>query len=259
MKAFGLVALLLLLAGCASGPEIDTRYSAVAQDSRAQFIVLHYTSTDFEHSLELLSRGEVSSHYLIDRAPAKIYRLVDENRRAWHAGESEWQGRTWLNSSSIGIELVNPGYEQTADGRRLWYPYPEPQIDALILLLKDIMQRHGLKAGAIIGHSDIAAQRKVDPGPLFPWKRLADAGLLPWPDARLVAAHREVFSRALPATEWFQTQLAQQGYRVPRHGMLDEETRNVIAAFQMKYRPARFDGMPDAETAAILAALQAQR
>jgi N-acetylmuramoyl-L-alanine amidase len=259
MKAFGLVALLLLLAGCTSGPEIDTRYSAVAQDSRAQFIVLHYTSTDFEHSLELLSRGEVSSHYLIDRAPAKIYRLVDENRRAWHAGESEWQGRTWLNSSSIGIELVNPGYEQTADGRRLWYPYPEPQIDALILLLKDIMQRHGLKPGAIIGHSDIAAQRKVDPGPLFPWKRLADAGLLPWPDARLVAAHREVFSRALPATEWFQTQLAQQGYRVPRHGMLDEETRNVIAAFQMKYRPARFDGMPDAETAAILAALQAQR
>ncbi|WP_313304037.1 N-acetylmuramoyl-L-alanine amidase [Stutzerimonas balearica] len=259
MKAFGLVALLLLLAGCASGPEIDTRYSAVAQDSRAQFIVLHYTSTDFEHSLELLSRGEVSSHYLIDRAPAKIYRLVDENRRAWHAGESEWQGRTWLNSSSIGIELVNPGYEQTADGRRLWYPYPEPQIDALILLLKDIMQRHGLKPGAIVGHSDIAAQRKVDPGPLFPWKRLADAGLLPWPDARLVAAHREVFSRALPATEWFQTQLAQQGYRVPRHGMLDEETRNVIAAFQMKYRPARFDGMPDAETAAILAALEAQR
>ena len=259
MKAFGLVALLLLLAGCASGPEIDTRYSAVAQDSRAQFIVLHYTSTDFEHSLELLSRGEVSSHYLIDRAPAKIYRLVDENRRAWHAGESEWQGRTWLNSSSIGIELVNPGYGQTADGRRLWYPYPEPQIDALILLLKDIMQRHGLKPGAIIGHSDIAAQRKVDPGPLFPWKRLADAGLLPWPDARLVAAHREVFSRALPATEWFQTQLAQQGYRVPRHGMLDEETRNVVAAFQMKYRPARFDGMPDAETAAILAALEAQR
>ncbi|MGN2622736.1 N-acetylmuramoyl-L-alanine amidase [Stutzerimonas balearica] len=259
MKAFGLVALLLLLAGCASGPEIDTRYSAVAQDSRAQFIVLHYTSTDFEHSLELLSRGEVSSHYLIDRAPAKIYRLVDENRRAWHAGESEWQGRTWLNSSSIGIELVNPGYEQTADGRRLWYPYPEPQIDALILLLKDIMQRHGLKPGAIVGHSDIAAQRKVDPGPLFPWKRLADAGLLPWPDARLVAAHREVFSRALPATEWFQTQLAQQGYRVPRHGMLDEETRNVVAAFQMKYRPARFDGMPDAETAAILAALEAQR
>jgi len=259
MKAFGLVALLLLLAGCASGPEIDTRYSAVAQDSRAQFIVLHYTSTDFEHSLELLSRGEVSSHYLIDRAPAKIYRLVDENRRAWHAGESEWQGRTWLNSSSIGIELVNPGYEQTADGRRLWYPYPEPQIDALILLLKDVMQRHGLKPGAIIGHSDIAAQRKVDPGPLFPWKRLADAGLLRWPDARLVAAHREVFSRALPATEWFQTQLAQQGYRVPRHGMLDEETRNVVAAFQMKYRPARFDGMPDAETAAILAALEAQR
>ncbi|WP_272890669.1 N-acetylmuramoyl-L-alanine amidase [Stutzerimonas sp. S1] len=255
MRIVSLAALVLLLAGCAGGPKIDTRYSAVGQDSRAQFIVLHYTSSDLPRSLALLTEGEVSSHYLIGDAPATIYRLVDENRRAWHAGESEWTGRTWLNSSSIGIELVNRGYVESSDGRRLWYPYSDQQIDVLVLLLKDIMQRHGLKPGAIIGHSDIAPQRKVDPGPLFPWKRLADAGLLPWPDAAAVAAQQVHFAGALPDIAWFQAALAQQGYKVPRHGQLDEETRNVLAAFQMKYRPTRFDGEPDAETAALLQVL----
>ena len=238
MKLLSATLLLLLLAGCASGPRIDTSHSSIGHDSRVQFIVLHYTSTDLPRSLELLSGRDVSSHYLIGESPATIYRLVDEDRRAWHAGESEWNGRTWLNATSIGIELVNQGYEQSADGRRLWYPYSQAQIDALVVLLKDIMARHGLKPGAIIGHSDIAPQRKVDPGPLFPWKRLAEEGLVPWPDAGAVAAA--------------------QGYRVPRHGHLDDETRNVIAAFQMKYRPTRFDGEPDAETAAMLQVLVAQ-
>lgn len=259
MRVICLAALALLLVGCASAPQIDSRYTAVGQDSRAQFIVLHYTSSDLAHSLTLLTEGEVSSHYLIAEGPPTIYRLVDENRRAWHAGESAWNGRTWLNSSSIGIELVNRGYVEGDDGRRLWYPYSDAQIDALVVLLKDIMQRHGLKPGAIVGHSDIAPQRKVDPGPLFPWKRLADAGLVPWPDATAVAAQRAVFVRTLPDVAWFQLALELQGYRVPRHGELDEATRNVIAAFQMKYRPARFDGEPDAETAALLQVLNGAR
>ncbi|WP_313409394.1 N-acetylmuramoyl-L-alanine amidase [Stutzerimonas kunmingensis] len=256
MKTIPAVLMLLLLAGCASGPRIDTSYSSTGHDSRAQFIILHYTSTDLPRSLQLLSGRDVSSHYLIAESPATIYRLVDENRRAWHAGESEWNGRTWLNATSIGIELVNRGYVESADGRRLWYPYSEEQIDALVVLLKDIMARHDLKLGAIIGHSDIAPQRKVDPGPLFPWKRLAEEGLLPWPDADAVAAERMRYASAgLPTIAWFQDALAAQGYRVPRHGHLDDETRNVIAAFQMKYRPARFDGEPDAETAAMLQVL----
>ena len=256
MKTITATLMLLLLAGCASGPRIDTSYSSTGHDSRAQFIVLHYTSTDLPRSLQLLSGRDVSSHYLIGESPATIYRLGDENRRAWHAGESEWNGRTWLNATSIGIELVNRGYVESADGRRLWYPYSEEQIDALVLLLKDIMARHDLKPGAIIGHSDIAAQRKVDPGPLFPWKRLAEEGLLPWPDTDAVAAERMRYASAgLPTITWFQDALAAQGYRVPRHGHLDDETRNVIAAFQMKYRPARFDGEPDAETAAMLQVL----
>ncbi|MCQ4324179.1 N-acetylmuramoyl-L-alanine amidase [Stutzerimonas stutzeri] len=256
MKAVTIALMLLLLAGCAAGPRIDTRYTSAGQDSRAQFIVLHYTSSDLPRSLELLLGRDVSSHYLIGDSPATIYRLVDEDRRAWHAGESQWNGRTWLNASSIGIELVNRGYVESADGRRLWYPYSEQQIDALVVLLKDIMARHGLKPGAIVGHSDIAPQRKVDPGPLFPWKRLADAGLVPWPDAAAVAAQRAHYAASgLPAIDWFQQALALQGYQVPRHGQLDLETRNVIAAFQMKYRPARFDGEPDAETAALLQVL----
>lgn len=255
MRPFLLLLTLALLAGCAGGPRIDTRYTSRAQDSRVQFVVLHYTSEDLPRSLQLLTRGEVSSHYLIGSRPATIYRLVDENRRAWHAGQSQWRGRTWLNASSIGIELVNPGYRDTATGQRLWYPYPREQIDALIVLLKDIVRRHRLPPEAIVAHSDIAPLRKVDPGPLFPWKRLAEAGLIPWPDATRVAQLHNRFAVALPSIGWFQEQLERQGYAMNRSSVLDAQTRRVIAAFQMKYRPARFDGEPDAETAALLATL----
>lgn len=236
--------------------QVDTSHRSMGQDSRVQYIVLHYTSGDLPTSLATLTQGQVSSHYLIGNNPATIYRLVDEQRRAWHAGDSYWQGRTWLNSSTIGIELVNPGYTQGPQGR-MWYPFPEAQIDQLILLLKDIMARHGLKPGAIIAHSDIAPQRKVDPGPMFPWRRLAAAGLVPWPDAARVGFWQQQFMTQLPSIPWYQDALARVGYRVPHTGVLDKETRNVLAAFQMHYRPNRFDGEPDAETAALLATLSA--
>jgi N-acetylmuramoyl-L-alanine amidase len=259
MKFPALILAFCLFAGCSSGPRIDTSFSSTAQSSRIQYVVVHYTSADLPRSLQLLTHGEVSAHYLISASPVKTYALVDENRRAWHAGISQWQGRTWLNASSIGIELVNPGFEEQPDGTRRWIAYDEAQIDALILLLKDIVERHGLPLGSIVGHSDIAPQRKSDPGPMFPWKRLADAGLVPWPDARLAARHQAQFQRALPSIFWWQQQLAAQGYEVPQHGVLDGPTRKVIGAFQMKYRPARFDGEPDAQTAALLLALnQAQ-
>jgi N-acetylmuramoyl-L-alanine amidase len=244
---------LLLLSAC-GGLNIDTSHTASGQDSRVQFVVLHYTSSDFSDSLRTLTRGGVSSHYLIADQPPKIYRLVDENRRAWHAGESEWRGRTWLNSSSIGIELVNPGYRDTPQGR-IWYPYPPEQIEQLIALLRDIARRHELQPGNIVGHSDIAPQRKVDPGPLFPWSQLAEAGLLPWPDAAQVAAQQVLFSAKLPDALWFQQQLAHAGYPIAFTGEFDQQSKNVLAAFQMKYRPARHDGIADAETAAMLGVL----
>ncbi|HLV16967.1 MAG TPA: N-acetylmuramoyl-L-alanine amidase [Pseudomonas sp.] len=254
MKALVIIGL-LALTGC-GGLRMDTSHTSTAQSSRVQYIVLHYTSADLQRSLELLTRGEVSAHYLIGDRPPTLYRLVDENRRAWHAGDSEWQGRTWLNASTLGIELVNPGYEEDAEGNRRWHPYPSEQIEVLIRLLKELMRRHELPPGSIIGHSDIAPQRKVDPGPLFPWHRLAREGLIPWPDDAQVGVRQRLFAAVgLPPIAWFQERLARLGYRVPAHGELDEATQKVLAAFQMKYRPSRYDGQPDAETAALLQVL----
>lgn len=256
MKFLALVASLLVLAGCASGPRYDTSHPSANYDSRIQFVVVHYTSASLERSLQLLTHGDVSSHYLIgDDKNATVYKLMDENQRAWHAGESQWQGRTWLNSSSIGIEIVNPGYKDTSTGR-LWYPYSEAQIESLITLLKDISKRNGISPRHIIGHSDIAPLRKLDPGPLFPWKRLAAEGLGLWPNEQVVARQQAVFnSNPLPEIGWFQAQLARLGYDTPQTGELDVATRHVLAAFQMHYRPARFDGTPDAQTAALLLVL----
>ncbi|WP_130899315.1 N-acetylmuramoyl-L-alanine amidase [Pseudomonas sp. Sample_11] len=256
MKFLALVASLFVLAGCASGPRYDTSHPSANYDSRIQFVVVHYTSASLERSLQLLTHGDVSSHYLIgDDKSATVYKLMDENQRAWHAGESQWQGRTWLNSSSIGIEIVNPGYKDTSTGR-LWYPYSEAQIQSLITLLKDISKRNGISPRHIIGHSDIAPLRKLDPGPLFPWKRLAAEGLGLWPNEQAVARQQAVFnSNPLPEIGWFQAQLARLGYDTPQTGELDVATRHVLAAFQMHYRPARFDGTPDAQTAALLLVL----
>ena len=259
MKLLTALVLLILLTACtSSGPKLDTRHPSVNHDSRIQFVVLHYTSTTLEHSLALLTHGEVSSHYLIGAEPPTVYKLVDENLRAWHAGESEWQGRTWLNSSSIGIEIVNPGYRDTPTGK-LWYPYTEGQVQALIVLLKDIVKRNNIDPRNIVGHSDIAPLRKVDPGPLFPWKRLADEGLGIWPDANAVAQRQASMMDNLPSVTWFQQQLAQLGYGTPQTGELDVATRHVLAAFQMHYRPERFDGQPDVQSAAILQVLNHQR
>jgi N-acetylmuramoyl-L-alanine amidase len=255
MKYFALIVSLIVLAGCASGPRFDTSHPSANYDSRVQFVVVHYTNASLERSLQLLTHGEVSSHYLIgDDKGATIYKLMDENVRAWHAGESEWNGRTWLNSSSIGIEIVNPGFKDTPTGR-VWYPYTEDQVQSLIVLLKDISKRHGIKPRDIIGHSDIAPLRKLDPGPLFPWKRLAAEGLGIWPNEQAVARQQMLFAEQLPSISWFQAQLARLGYASPQTGELDVATRHVIAAFQMHFRPARFDGTPDAQTAALLLVL----
>lgn len=242
----------LLLAACATrGPAIDTTYTSRSQESRVQFLVLHYTEGDFPSALEILTNGPVSSHYLVNIDPPTVYKLVDEGRAAHHAGASSWKGYTQLNASSIGIEIVNRAFRGTPDPDN-WAEFPKGQMDVVMELVKDIVARHRIRPDRIVGHSDIAPQRKVDPGPKFPWKRLADEGLIPWPDAAKVAERRVGFEAGLPDVEWFQLQLAKHGFQVPTHGVLDEATVRVIMVFQMKYRPAKFDGMPDAETAAIL-------
>jgi N-acetylmuramoyl-L-alanine amidase len=244
---------LALLAGCSTAPyKVDHTYSSKSQSSRVKFIVLHYTVGNTATSLHELTQEVVSSHYLLtDGDPPVLYGLVDESRQANHAGVSAWKRYSLLNPSSIGIEIVNRGFIDTPQGRQ-WFPFPQRQMDVLIPLLKDIVARHHIAPENILGHADIAPQRKQDPGPLFPWKQLADAGLIPWPDAYQVAARRARYDQAPPDVAWFQQRLAAYGYVVPQTGVLDEATAAVLSTFQMKYRPANIDGQPDAETAAIL-------
>lgn len=233
-------------------PQIDRSYTSQFQDSRALFIVLHYTAIPWEQSLRALTTtGNVSAHYLVRDNPARIYQLVDENRRAWHAGASSWAGHTNINSSSIGIEIVNLGYTETPAGR-VYQPFPQAQMDQVIALVRDLQARHQVKPERIIGHSDIAPGRKPDPGPLFPWKQLADAGLIPWPDPAQVMVKTLEHEVAPRSVAWLQERLAQIGYNVPRTGQMDPATKDVVSVFQMKYRPANFDGQLDAETSALI-------
>lgn len=250
---------LALLAGCATAPyQVDHSYHSKSQSSRVKFVILHYTVGDTRTALHELTEEVVSSHYLLtDGDPPVLYGLVDESRQANHAGVSAWKNYSLLNPSSIGIEIVNRGFVDTAQGRQ-WFPFPQRQIDVLILLLKDIVARHQIAPENILGHADIAPQRKQDPGALFPWKQLADAGLIPWPDATRVAAQRALYEQQLPDVAWFQKHLATYGYAVPQTGVLDQATATVLTTFQMKYRQANIDGQPDAETAAILDVMTAR-
>ncbi|MBV8502154.1 MAG: N-acetylmuramoyl-L-alanine amidase [Paucibacter sp.] len=253
-----------LLAACTApmgmkGAQLDY-YPSANEDSRVLFLVLHYTEESWDDSLRLLARdraaggGTVSAHYLVRDDPVKVYQLVDENRRAWQAGASYWQGTQNLNSASIGIEIVNPGDKNLATGVRngQYAPYPAMQLDAVVALVKDIVARHHIKPDRVVGHEDIAPDRRRDPGPFFPWHRLYEAGVIAWPDAAQVGTKTAEFATALPSVEWAQTKLGKYGYLIPVTGKLDEHTRNVISAFQMKYRPAKYDGELDAETAALI-------
>lgn len=257
MKSLCLALVLVLLAGCTGGLRIDDSHTATGQNSRVQYVVLHYTSADLQRSLDLLTQTEVSSHYLIGDAPPTVYRLVDENRRAWHVGVSEWQGAHLAQRFDHRHRAGQSGLLPDASG-------------ALLATFRAAADRHPDRAAQ--GHRqaspataglDHRAQRcgaaaQGRSGPAVPWKRLADEGLVPWPNEDAVARQQALFSTSLPSVQWFQEQLAQNGYTVPQHGELDEATRNVIAAFQMKYRPANYDGQPDAETAARLLVLNLQ-
>src|SRR6185295_9950326 len=149
-------------------------------------IVLHYTGmADAAAAIARLTDPEakVSCHYMIAE-DGQVVRMVPEEKRAWHAGKAYWRGIEDVNSASIGIELVNPGHEL---GYR---PFPEAQMSALIPLMSDICTRHGITRGNIVGHSDIAPTRKVDPGELFEWERLAKVRLaLPRPRKYLTDPH----------------------------------------------------------------------
>ena len=178
-RILAVAALTVLLAACAhSGPRNPLATwvpSKNFDERRPVVIVLHYTEQDsVEQSLDTLrsrnSGGRVSSHYLLGK-DGKIYQLVSDAKRAWHAGAGSWGAITDVNNASIGIEIDNDGKS----------PVPDAQIDSLIVLLRDLTTRLRIPPTQIIGHSDLAPTRKIDPGPLFPWKRLHDAGFGLWP------------------------------------------------------------------------------
>ena len=176
----------VMLTGCASIPAGQRSALAEWKPSpnhgvrNPTVIVLHYTVEDtLEGSRDILSDAErkhpVSAHYLLGR-DGRLLQLVPDHLAAWHAGAGRWGTIDDLNQASIGIEIVNTGSE----------PFPEVQIDALIALLRDLTQRHGIAPTQVIGHADLAPGRKIDPGRFFPWKRLADAGFGLWPKGELV-------------------------------------------------------------------------
>jgi N-acetylmuramoyl-L-alanine amidase len=209
-------------------------------------MVLHYTGmTGAAAALRRLTDplSKVSAHYLVEE-DGQIWRLVPEERRAWHAGVSFWAGERDVNGLSIGIELANPGHEF---GYRL---FPDPQMRALEALALDILARHPIPRDRVLGHSDVAPARKQDPGELFDWERLARAGIGCWPGETPSEIPLEIPSKiplALNRGDLL-AELARYGYDVG-------DGPAAIAAFQRHFRPGRIDGIGDPETCARLAGL----
>jgi N-acetylmuramoyl-L-alanine amidase len=220
----------------APSPNFDDRGGAAVS-----ILVLHYTGMqDGAIAIERLRdpSSKVSCHYLVSEDGA-ILRMVDESKRAWHAGASFWRGLSPLNAVSIGIEIVNPGHEF---GYR---PFPDQQMDALIPLVADIVKRYRIIPPNVVGHSDIAPARKQDPGELFDWGRLAKLGLaMPRPTENLIDPH------------WtdggFLLALERYGYDV-------RKPKDAVVAFQRRFRPELIDGVIDGETRAILLGLLLDR
>lgn len=190
--------------------------------------------------------AKVSAHYVVEE-DGQVHRLVDEVKRAWHAGVSEWRGEANLNSASIGIEIVNGGHDYGLPD------FPDVQINAVIALSKDIMARHNLCAQDVQGHSDIAPARKQDPGEKFPWAGLAAAGIGLWP-VNINADRRVLFDAGTRdrGVAIMQRGLAQIGYGARVSGVLDDETRLIVAALQRRYRTDQIDGLIDMETMDII-------
>jgi len=234
-------------------PNFDERTLPVS------LLILHYTGMETgEAALDRMcdKEAKVSAHYMIEEG-GQVFQLVDEDRRAWHAGVSEWQGQTNINSTSIGIEIVNGGHDWPSEDGSL-PDYPEKQIKAVIELCKDTMNRHGNLT--VLGHSDIAPSRKIDPGEHFPWQRLAKEGVGYWPDIT-TDDRRTLFETGSRdrGVAIVQRGLAHIGYGARVTGVMDEATGAIIEALQRRYRPDKIDGVVDIQTMEIIKVLAETR
>ncbi len=227
-------------------PNHGPRRPAVGDRVIVDMLVLHYTGMrTAEDALARLteSDGSVSAHWVIDE-DGTVYRLVEEERRAWHAGRAYWAGEVDINSRSIGVEIVNPGHEF---GYR---PFPEAQMVAVQELCLEIVDRWSIPTHRVLGHSDVAPDRKEDPGELFPWARLAEAGVGLWPDPAGLPP-------AAPALSLAETRslLRRVGYEVGYNDdqPMDAQTRSALTAFQRHWQPDTLTSARDPATTHRLA------
>lgn len=269
------IAATIVSVACSTQRAIDS--PSVNRSSRVDHIVIHFTGEPFAEAMRLLTeRTEipVSAHYLVpehgdpsySRRRLRVHRLVDESERAWHAGDSHWRGVEALNARSIGIELVNRSrcidmtprhVPSTPSSQRCAFePFDPEQVALVIALLKDLLARYPrIDPEDIVGHADIAPERRADPGPLFPWQVLHAHGIGAWYDDATMVAYRRQFESRPPSLLRLQRALRAYGYGVEDTGVLDAQTGFALRAFQMHFRPSDWSGRPDAETAAILYAL----
>ena len=243
-------------------------YQATGKSERIKSIVLHYTVSNNARSINTLTTGQVSAHYLIlDNDDDKIYNLVPESERAWHAGDGGFAGRTILNDTSIGIEIVNSGIkpeyrDALKNGNLEYHPYEhyvefdELQIKKAAQLVQDLAARYKISPKNIIGHADMAPSRKIDPGAKFPWQRLyTEYGIGAWYDEfdKQFFMNKDAFAAAtIPEIK---QAFRDYGYQINDSNEWDKASRNVIYAFQLHFRPQQPTGELDLETYAILKAL----
>jgi len=215
----------------------------------ADMLILHYTGMESAAAaVDWLTRAEssVSAHYLVDEAGA-ITQMVLEEKRAWHAGVSYWAGEEDINSCSIGIEIQNPGIE-------LGYPdFPVPQIEAVTALCKDICFRLNIVPKRVLAHSDVAPERKPDPGEKFPWHFLHRNGIGIWaPEVTVADSTVFALGDVADGVKLLQTHLKRLGYRMEVSGEYCKLTEQVVTAFQRHWRRGLVDGRADASTVATL-------
>ena len=228
-----------------------------SEGRRPDMILLHYTGMQSSQAaLELLcTRGsDVSAHYFVFE-DGRIVQMVPESRRAWHAGKSEWAGETDINSSSIGIEIANPGHDYG-------YPdFPARQIAAVTALCRSIQTRNTIPPLRVLAHSDVAPARKQDPGEKFPWRTLYDSGVGHWVKPAPIGEVDEALKLGArgDAVAGLQKALREYGYGVEINGDYDTRTFEVVTAFQRHFRPERVDGFADVSTRSTLQELLAAR
>ena len=265
----------LALSACSSLPVVYSQSDNF--NSRVNHVVIHFTSEDFDRSLAILTGQtdrSVSAHFLLPdpadkpylSSNLKVYALVNTSDRAWHAGQSYWAGKTGLNDQSIGIEIVNLSGCNT-DIAKLgnsaqfgtacqFVPFRDEQIVLLTRLLKELLKQYpDIKPESVVGHADIAPSRKVDPGPLFPWKTLHDAGIGAWFDESRVSELVVLLDQHPLTIRQQQVLLAAYGYDLSITGLEDERSQLALRAFQMHFRPANYSGFFDNESTARLISL----